>query len=261
VNLVSLIIIGVVAMLTLALGIIFFVVMYQRKVIRHQHEIKRINDQKQLELIQASIQGEEEERMRIAAELHDDVGATLSSVRLFLHSAQKNTDAAIIGQSKELLDDSIQKIRNISHKLQPALLQQLGLQASLESFAAMMSKAGKIKMSYSSSSELPRMDENIEMSIYRIVQELTNNIIRHAGARAIAIETILLPTSFSTVMRYDGIGLTEETYRENIYKKGAIGLKNIVNRLKTINATIEFSKSGDEYSIAINTPIQVPTQN
>lgn len=240
-------------MLALALGIIFFVVMYQRRVIRHQHEIKKINDQKQLELIQASIQGEEEERMRIASELHDDVGATLSSVRLFLHSAAQN-DPDIINQSKELLDDSIRKVRNISHKLQPALLQQLGLQASLDSFAAMMSKSGNIKITYEGIA-LPRMDENIEMSIYRMVQELTSNIIRHAGATTIKIETLQQTDAFNTVLTHNGNGLTEEMYHEYIYKKGAIGLKNIVNRLKTINGTIEFTKTGDEYGIIIQTPL------
>ena len=88
---VSLFIIGIAAMLLLAFGIIFFVVMYQRRVIRHQQEIKVLYEQKQQELINASIQGEEQERMRIASELHDDVGATLSSVRLFLHSRLTRT--------------------------------------------------------------------------------------------------------------------------------------------------------------------------
>src|SRR3954464_4308784 len=103
------------AMLTLALGIIFFVILYQRRVISHQIELKKINDQKELELIRASIQSEEEERMRIASELHDDVNATLASVRLYLYKEKDvQYDEQIINLSKQLLDESIEKIRNIS---------------------------------------------------------------------------------------------------------------------------------------------------
>lgn len=244
-------------MLLLALSIIFFVVLYQRRVIRHQEEIKKINDRKQLELIQASIQGEEEERTRIATELHDDVGATLSSVRLFLHAAaQKTGDDEIIQQSKELLDDSISKIRNISHKLQPAMLQQLGLQPTLESFATMISRSGSVSMSYTCAIPLPRLNENIELSVYRIVQELTSNILRHAHAHNIVLETWLLQGYLQATLIHDGNGLTDEMYHEHIYKKGAIGLKNIVNRLKNIGASIQFRQTSEgSYSITVLAPL------
>jgi signal transduction histidine kinase len=256
-NLTILIIIATIAMLVLASAIIFFVILYQKRVIYHQQELKRINDQKQLELIQASIQGEEEERTRIASELHDDVGATLSSIRLFLHAAgKKDADVSILNTSKELLDESIQKIRNISHKLQPALLQQLGLQSSLESFAMMITNTGKIRVTYSTSVVLPRLHENTELSIYRITQELTNNIIRHANATTINIETLLQPNHLITTLVHNGKGLTEKMYQEHIYKKGSIGLKNIVNRLKAIDAIIQFYQKEDgNFSIVINAPL------
>jgi two-component system NarL family sensor kinase len=246
-------------MLMLASAIIFFVILYQKRIIHHQQELKRINDQKQLELIQASIQGEEKERNRIASELHDDVGATLSSIRLYLYAAgKKDADISILNTSKELLDESIQKIRNISHKLQPALLQQLGLQSSLESFATMITNTGKINVTYSTSDALPRLHENTELSIYRITQELTNNIIRHANATVLKIETLLRSGYLITSLIHNGEGLTEEMYQEQIYKKGSIGLKNIVNRLKTIGATIQFNKKDDgDFSIAIIAPLEI----
>src|SRR5436190_624093 len=115
-------------MLTLAVGIVIFVIQYQRRVINHQDELKDFNRKKQEELIQASIRSEEEERMRVAAELHDDVGATLSSIRLMLFKAIRNPgDGAILQQVRGLLDETIQKVRNLSHQLQPGTLQYLGL--------------------------------------------------------------------------------------------------------------------------------------
>lgn len=256
-NVLSLIVTSIAIMLLLAFSIVIFVVNYQRRVIRHQDEIKNINDQKQLELIQASIQGQEEERMRIATELHDDVGATLSSVRLFLHSSmQKDADESVILQSKQLLDQSISSIRNISHKLQPAILNQLGLQASLESFASIINRSSTVRLTYHSLCALPKLNEATELSVYRMLQELTSNIIKHSEASSINIESSVVNGFLQIIMLHDGHGLTNEMYQELIYKKGAIGLKNIVNRLKSINSTIEFSQlDKGEFRICILTPI------
>lgn len=251
-----LVVAAILAMLILSFGVIFFVILYQRRVIRHQEEIRIINEQKQLELIQANLQGEEQERMRIAAELHDDVGTTLASVRLLLHAADTDHSNALITQSKELLDESINRIRSISHKLQPALLHQLGLQASLESFCATISKPGKVKM-VCEGDTLPRFAENIELSVYRIVQELTNNTTRHAQATDIVLKTLLLPAHLRVSMTHNGEGLTEESFRQHLDKTGAIGLKNIVNRLKSIEAAITFEKiQNGGFSIIITIPIE-----
>lgn len=244
-------------MLVLAMGIILFVLMYQRRVITHQLEIKKINEQKQLELIQASIQGEEEERMRIAAELHDDIGATLSSIRLFLSAAvQDPSDTDIINQSRDLLDDSIGKIRNISHKLQPSTLYHLGLQTSFQALADMMNKTGTISMEYIAVGNLPRLHESIELSAYRIMQELINNTLKHAGARALVLETELLDSGLRLALAHNGAGITQDMYQQLIYKKGAIGLKNIVNRLKSVNATITFSHENEKwYHVEVIFPV------
>lgn len=245
-------------MLLLALGIIFFVILYQRRVITHQQEIKKINEQKQQELTQASIQGEESERMRIASELHDDVGATLSSIRLFLHAAARNPDdVSIINQSKELLDDSIQKVRNISHKLQPATLQHLGLQTSLQAFSDTINGSGNVVMRYEPKTTLPRLDDNVELALYRVVQELTSNIIKHASASAIYLDTIIADGELWLTLSHNGAGLTHEMYEELIYKKGAIGLKNIVNRLKSIDAAIQFVQAEEHlFQVSIATKLK-----
>jgi signal transduction histidine kinase len=240
-------------MLALAIGVILFVVMYQRRVIHHQVELKEIEEKKELELIQAGIQSEEQERMRIATELHDDVGATLASARLFLHQ-KEIMDEAAIQQSKELLDESIQKIRSISHKLQPSTLYHLGLQTSLQSLSEIISKTGVVKVIYIKVNDLPRLDAQLELSAYRIVQELINNCIKHADAKNITLQTDA-DSELKIKLSHDGKGLLQQDYEELIYKKGAIGLKNIVNRLKSINANIYFDKDGDWYTIETTAPV------
>lgn len=247
-------------MLVMALGIILFVMMYQRRIIQHQVEIEKMNLQKQQELVYASIKSEEDERKRIAAELHDDVGANLSAVRLYLYSAIQSypEQSEIILQARELLDENIQKVRNISHKLQPSILTHLGLQASLQSFATMMDKSGGIKMSYYSEQELPDLEENVSLYIYRIIQELTTNVNKHANADEIWLETKMIASEkLQVLLKHNGQGLSHEGFEELIYKKGSIGLKNIVNRIQLLNASLRFSQNQEDQTFQIE--IIVPT--
>ena len=254
-DLISLLIAGIAVMLVLALGIIFFVVLYQRRVFNHQLEIKSIEERKQQELLQATIQSEEEERMRIASELHDDVGITLSSVKLFLHQAAQNPDPELIRESRELLEESIQKIRNISHSLQPGILQHLGLQASIQSFAEMISKTGSIAMKYEPEGELPPLGGHISLAIYRVIQELVNNVIKHSGATRIHLHSAA-DTRVKIVMTHNGEGLDDAGFRQLVFKPGAIGLKNIVNRLESVGGSILFSREdGGNYKVVFVVPI------
>jgi signal transduction histidine kinase len=255
-NLNILITISITVMLLLAYSVVLFVVIYQRRTIQHQLELKNINEQKQMELLQASLQSEEEERKRIAGELHDDVGATLSSVRLFLHQAEKNSGgSAILKQSGELIDESISKIRNISHKLQPATLHTLGLYSSLHALGELYNRSGKIKLETFTREELPRLPAQTELHVYRIVQELINNIIRHSSATKTSIQVGASGHAITLSFLQDGKGITHEEFEKMLAKPGGIGLKNISNRLQFINGKIFFSR--DEKGFYL-TELKVP---
>lgn len=247
--------IAIIAMLLMASGIIFFVVMYQRRVIRHQEEINSINKQKELELVQAAVRGEEQERTRIASELHDDVGATLASVKLFLHSQNKELgDRPVFAQSRDLIDETIEKVRGLSHRLQPAVLKQFGLDAALSSFFKSFEPVQGISMQYHIGN-LPRMNEDKELALYRIVQELVNNTLKHSNATNIHCKATIITEQVSIEYSHDGEGLTEETFQALVYKKDAIGLKNIVTRLKSVNGAISFEQKGDLFLTLVNIPL------
>ncbi len=251
--------------LCLSLGIILFVALYQRRVINHQIQMREFNRQKQLELMQASIRSEEEERMRIASELHDDVGATLSSIRLFLTQAGRNPgNTALITQSQELLDESIQKIRDLSHQLQPGTLQYLGLIKALQSLAEMITRSGSIRMELvAEGGEWPEPEPHTALSIYRIIQELVNNIMKHAGANRIQLITHMQEGRHCITIAHDGAGLSQADYEEQLLKKGAIGLKNIENRLKSANLSLQFPEAAlrGAYSITLCLPASIPPPN
>lgn len=260
-NILTLVIIAALTMLCLAVGLILFVVIYQRRVINHQQQLKDLNRKKQEELIQASIRSEEEERMRIAAELHDDVGATLSSIRLMLHQVARNPQAGpAVQQVQSLLDDCIQKVRNLSHQLQPGTLQYLGLAKSLQSLAELLNRSGQISVRFHEAEGWPPTPAEQELALYRIVQELLNNIIKHAGASQVHIETAQEDGKARIRILHNGQGLTDAMYQEMLYKKGAIGLKNIEGRLKSSGASIAFPVPEDKhFSAGILLSLPIPT--
>jgi two-component system, NarL family, sensor kinase len=251
----TLIIIGITAMLLLASGVVMFVILYQRRVINHHLELKKINEEKDQELREASISAGEDERTRIASELHDDIGATLASIRLFLHGAGNGGDGNMVfAQSKELLDETISKVRGISHSLHPATLQHLGLRGALQSFFDMIGKTGAITVLCRIQDGLPRIADKTELSLYRMVQELTNNILKHAHATILQFDASAANGQMNLLITHNGAGITDEDFNDLIYKKDAIGLKNIVNRTRSVNGDIRFEKGEKEYYIVITVP-------
>ncbi|MBS1772810.1 MAG: hypothetical protein JST82_08115 [Bacteroidetes bacterium] len=251
--LIKIILLGAIAMLSLAVAIVLFVLLYQRKLASHQEQLTVINLQKEKELIEAAIHAEEEERTRIAAELHDDVGATLASVQLFLQVAEKEEGKEKIIQSQHLINDTINKVRSLSHRLQPAILLKSGLSAALESFFDVFNKSGAIHIEYTTE-QLPDLDENTALSIYRIVQELLNNTLKHAAATRAELSIETTDNTLTLCYSHNGKGITEEMFQQYIYKKDATGLKNIINRLKVLNGSISFEKEPNWYHTIITVP-------
>ncbi len=106
----------------------------------------------------------------------------------------------------------------------------------------MINNSESIQATYTAYGEIPRLEEQVELSVYRIMQELVNNIIKHAHAQSLTLSTALAGGKLQLTITHNGIGITQQLYEELIYKKGAIGLKNILTRLKSIDAGIRFEQ-------------------
>lgn len=253
-SLATLILVVTIAMLLLVGGVVFFVVLYQRSQLRRKIEIERFNAQKQLDILQATISGEEEERQRIASELHDDVGATLSYVKIYLSKPQLTEQN--IAEVRNLVNDTMTKIRNLSHKLQPDMIKTLGLAKALEQMSQTITHGGQLSVNVINKETVTeRLPFQTELAIYRVTQELVTNIIKYANAKEVNINLNNTPQGFALALTHNGKGLTQAEFEENVYKKGSLGLKNIVNRLANINAKIVFSlNQTTEYSIVITVP-------
>src|SRR6266446_9788345 len=142
---------GTLGMVVLMVSLIIFIVMHQRKVIRYQLKLQQMEQEQQKILLKASIKLQEEERQRLAADLHDDAGPLLATARLYLNENLVNQDKATqlqsIFQARQIIDDTIQLVRNISHSLMPPTLKNFGLESAVSDLFQKISGSGTINAS------------------------------------------------------------------------------------------------------------------
>src|SRR6185312_11239727 len=177
---------GTIGMLALTIGLIVFIIFHQRKVIRYQMKLQKMEQDQQKLLLNASIRLQEEERQRIAADLHDDAGQLLATARLYLNenlvNLDKTTQLQSIYNAKQIIDDTIQLIRNISHSLMPPTLKNFGLESAMKDLFEKINGSGVINASARFHDNRERLREDQELLVFRVLQELVTNIIKHSCA-------------------------------------------------------------------------------
>lgn len=252
---------GTVGMLALTIGLIVFIIFHQRKVIRYQMRLQKLEQEQQKMLLNASIRLQEEERQRIAADLHDDAGPLLATARLYLNENLVNLDKASQLQSiynaKQIIDDTIQLIRNISHSLMPPTLKNFGLESAVNDLFQKISGSGSINATSRFHEYKERLHPDTELIIFRVIQELINNIIKHSNSSFIHLTQNLGGNKFYIRMHHDGKGITQQDF-ERLSKSfnAGLGLKNIQSRLRLLQGLILFEKDASQsyYKVTIEIP-------
>ena len=251
---------GTLGMVGLTIGIVFFVVFHQRKVSRFNAAFKKMEDEKQQILLNASIKFQEEERNRIAADLHDDVGPLLATARLYLNENMINQEPASQLQSifsaKQIIDDAIQLIRNISHSMMPPTLKNFGLESAMSDLFQKINGSGSLNASVRFHDYRTRLKLEQELLIFRIIQELVNNIIKHSHAGFIHLTQNANATHSYLRLHHDGHGIIQTEFERLNHVSTGLGLKNIASRIKVLNGRIffEIDPSHTYYKVTIEIP-------
>ncbi len=252
---------GTVGMLALTIGLIVFIIFHQRKVIRYQMRLQKLEQEQQKMLLNASIRLQEEERQRIAADLHDDAGPLLATARLYLNENLVNLDKSSQLQSiynaKQIIDDTIQLIRNISHSLMPPTLKNFGLESAVNDLFQKISGSGSMNASSRFHEYKERLHPDKELIIFRVIQELVNNIIKHSNASFIHLTQNIGGNKLYIRMHHDGKGITQHDFdRLSKSFNAGLGLKNIQSRLRLMQGLIFFEKDSSQsyYKVTIEIP-------
>lgn len=232
--------------LILIFFIVFIVLLYQKRVLAHNTQLMNREQEHQRKLLDASVEIAEQERFRIAANMHDDVGMLLNVLKLNLARARRdqhsNRDAfeKVMDNSLGIIDNSIMTIRSIANDLMPSVLINLGLVKSIRELCNQINLSGTVVLKLVAEVEDVAIDRRIELQVYRLIKELLNNTIKHAAPSFITIHIDLSGSNLSVEMTHDGKGVTTAEIREMASVSTGLGLKSILTRTQFINARLEF---------------------
>jgi len=260
-NISNLIVLGSLGMLTLVSFIIVFIVQYQKKMLAHKAALQKTETEFQKQLLDASVEVAEQERQKIATNIHDDVGLTINVVKLNLSKMRNNIKdtnlvAELIETDLKILEDIHTTLRGISHELMPPSLSLLGLVKGLKEMCRQISSSGKIKVDLAAGDLDLRFEKKKELQLYRLIKELINNIIKHAGASHILISCTIENSYLITFIEHNGVGINDEEVMALINSQKGIGLKSIQSRVQLTNSTLNYLYSVNEKAkIIVKTPV------
>ncbi|MCB9234622.1 MAG: sensor histidine kinase [Bacteroidia bacterium] len=249
---------GTLLILIFVVAIIAFVVVYNTRLAKKERRILEIEAQHQRDLLESSIASQEKERERIARDLHDEIGAMISTINLGLLQFRKKAEpgsaaANFSSQTMELLNSTAEQVRRISRDLLPATLGRFGLMVSLEELFDWVEKQSGIRMVLEDRSELPPLTGEQELGLYRIVQEAVNNALKHAEATRMVLSLEVDGSELRLQFEDNGKGFSLEEASES----RSLGLKNFEARASVLGgkAIIE-SEVGKGTRIRVNLPIE-----
>jgi two-component system NarL family sensor kinase len=206
----------------------------------HQQRISELEKDKQLIAVDCILKGQEVERSRMAKDLHDGLGGLLSGVKFSLSNMKDNLiitpdNMAVFERSLDLIDTSIKELRRVAQNMMPEMLIKFGLDEALKDYCNTINATKLLEIKYQSIGMETRIESSSEIIIYRIIQELLNNIMKHAVASEARVQLIKEENRFNIIVEDNGKGYDTTLMKANT---GA-GLTNVQSRVDYLKGQLE----------------------
>ena len=240
---------------------------YRQKQKLQQQRIAELEAEKQLAATEAVLKGEEQERTRLAKDLHDGLGGMLSGIKYSFQTMKGNLvmtaeNHQAFERSMDMLDSSIKEMRRVAHNMMPEALVKFGLDTALKDFCNDINQSGALNVSYQSIGlQEANIGQTTAITIYRIVQELINNTMKHAAAKTAIIQVSKTNNQLALTVEDDGKGfetkiLNQSKARPDELVRQGIGWSNIQNRVEFLKGNIDI-KSEKEKGTSVHIEISI----
>lgn len=251
----NLLIVGIIVLMILAVAV---TTLYYRKNQLKQQAIVDAELAKQKDIrSKAIIEAEEKERIRIAKDLHDGVGQLLSAAKMNLSSVQDKIKLSNIDEQTtfknalDLIDESVKEVRTVSHNMMPNTLLKMGLASAIREFVTKIQSTPNLKVNLEIVGLSERLEQEKESILYRVIQEIVSNIIKHSKASELSMQLIKHDKELTIMIEDNGVGFDTS----KIASFDGIGLKNIQSRVEFINGLVHFdSEPGKGTRVIIDIP-------
>ncbi len=229
---------------------------FEQKNLIDKQKIIQLKKENQLTRAQALLEGQEAERTRIASDLHDGLGGLLTTVKAHYSNIKSEVVALremqSSGRVETMIDEACGEVRRISHDLMPNVLRLDGLQTAIEDLALNMKTVHHIDVDLEILNWDEQIDKKKETFIFRIIQELSNNIVKYANANHVVLQLNRVKEEIVILIEDDGIGFDLET----ALKKKGLGLNSTMSRVEYLGGEIDINTEiGNGTSVTINIPI------
>lgn len=234
----------------LVVFILIAVLVYRNIAIRKriaEQEVLQLQQEKQLVATNSILKGQEEERTRVARDLHDGLGGLLSGIKLTLNSVKGNVilpeeSAMTFTRALTQLDGAISEMRRVAHSMMPETLVRFGLIEALNDFCEGISASGQLKVTMQDFGFENRLDSSIEIVLYRVVQELLNNVLKYAEATEAQVQLTWIGSNVSLTVEDNGKGFDVSSLEAS---KGA-GFRNVQARVDYLNGKLDIQSTPEE---------------
>lgn len=240
----------------LVLFIILFIVEFQRRRNLHTKETEMLHSNYKQEILKTQLEIQEQTLKNISQEIHDNIGQVLSLAKLNLattdvvksENAQQKVD-----DSKNLVAKAIQDLRDLSKSLNTDYVSEMGLGRSIEYELEIINKTGSFSTNFEIEGIIYRLEKQKELILFRIVQEIINNIIKHARAKTITVTLDYASSSFSITIHDDGEGFDLNAIQNS---RTGLGIKNMHSRAQLVGAEFQISSTlGLGTTVSIKLPL------
>ena len=203
-----------------------------------EQQIEKLEQEKKLLAMSSMIEGQEEERMRIARDLHDGLGGLLSTIKTRFSTISAEIDALesmdVYKKVDDLINTASEEVRRISHNMAPQAIRLGHLKDALQDLASQLRHPG-LNVHFEWTGDEDELPENVSIMLYRIAQELANNVVKHAGAQHLMVQVNRYTDQINLIVEDDGKGFdVEEALRSD-----GLGMKSVRSRIAYMNGEID----------------------